>query len=793
MKFSLSWLKQHLETEATAEVLAARMVSLGLEVEGIEDEGAQFNNVVVGNIVTRVQHPDADRLGVCTVNVGAKENLQIVCGAPNARDDLKVVVATDGAVLPGDFVIKPSKLRGVKSNGMICSIKELGFGEEADGIWEFDGDVAIGTPIAEALGQNDVVFDVDMTPNRGDALSVYGVARDLAASGMGTLNAVTVEEVDEGVDVDDAVENTEAPSIVKTHAGCPFFTGQLITDVENGESPTWMKKFLEQAGLRSINCLADITNFMLMSYGQPMHVYDADKLKGDLRIEAAKGGEKLLGLDGNEHTLAEGDIAIMDDSGVIGLAGIVGGESTSVDENTKNVYLEVAQFNKENVAVTGQRLQCNTDARYRFERGIDAGMTVPVAVMASDLIVELCGGHLGGIDTDGEELPEVREITFNPVRVKTFGGLDIPAAEVKEILENLGFTVKGTDIFNVTVPSYCTMMDTDADLIEEVLRMKGLDVVPTQLPPLPLQTIKGADSGRKADRIARRSLAAMGYLECINYSFINREKAQLFAEGEALLELANPLDEAEMSTMRPSLIPSLLDAASKNMARGESSIHLGEVGKTYTETTEVLKASGLIMGGQDKHWQGNAKQTDLFTAKADAISMLESLGVAADKLQVRKGANSAYHPGRSGSLVLGKNVFATFGEVHPAVMKNFGLKGTAVIFEVDLLKAENMQMKKPAFVSSTYQAVQRDLAFLVESDVQAGDLINALKGADKDLVRHVNLFDVYEGENVEAGKKSVALSMTLQAVDRTLTEADINAVVEKAVGNVKKRFNAEVR
>lgn len=792
MKFSLSWLTQHLETKATAEELAARMVSLGLEVEGIEKEGDAFNNVVVGHIVSRIQHPDADRLGVCTVNVGEKENLQIVCGAPNARNDLKVVVALNGAVLPGNFEIKPSKLRGVKSNGMICSIKELGFGEEADGIWEFEGTDEIGTPIANALGLNDVVFDVDMTPNRGDALSVYGIARDLAASGIGELNAVTVEESDETDDIETAAKAVE-PAIVKTHESCPFFTGQLIKNVENSETPAWMVRFLEQAGLRSINCLADITNFMLMSYGQPMHVYDADKLKGNIRIENAKGGETLIGLDGNEHTLAEGDIAICDDSGVIGLGGIVGGESTSVDENTQNVYLEIAQFNKEQIAITGQRLQCNTDARYRFERGTDAAMTVPVAVMASDLIVELCGGELCGIDTDGTEIPEARIINLNPERVKTFGGLDISANEVKEILERLSFKVEGEKTFTVTVPSYCTIMDNDADLIEEVLRMKGLNAIPTVLPPLPLQTIKGADEGRKSDRIARRTIASMGYLECLNYSFINREKAQMFAEGEALLELTNPLDEVDMSTMRPSLIPSLLGAASKNIARSEGLIRLGEVGKIYTEKMETLNAAALIMGAPEKHWNDAQKQVSLYTVKADAIAMLESLGLSADKLQVRNGATSAYHPGRSGSLVLGKNVYATFGEVHPAIMKIFDLKGSAFIFEIDLIKAEKMQMKTPVFFSSAYQSVQRDFAFLVASDVKAGDLINALKGADKDLVRNVNLFDVYEGEHVEAGKKSVALSMTLQAVDRTLTEDEINVVAAKAVANVTKRFNAEVR
>lgn len=783
MKFSLSWLKEHLTTDLTAQELADKMVTLGIEVEAMEDEGAAFNRVVVGHIDTRVPHEDADKLGVCTVQVGEDEPRQIVCGAPNARDNLTVAVALDGAVLPGDFKIKPTKIRGVKSNGMICSVRELGFGEEHDGIWELETESPVGTPLAEALGLDDMVFDVALTPNRGDALSVYGIARDLAAAGAGTLQKVEKSDVKEA-------EN--AASVSLNHEGCQTFTGQMIEGVENGESPTWLKKRLEQAGLRPINTVADITNYMLMTYGNPMHAYDADKLSGNIRVEAAKGGEALKGLDGNMHELAEGDIAICDDSGVIGLGGIVGGESTSVDENTKRVYLEVAHFNRSDIAVTGQRLQCNTDARYRFERGIDHGMIVPASAMAANLIEELTGGKASGLDFVGaKELP-TKTIAFNPQKVKTFGGLDMEADEVKALLERLGYKVNGTDTLEVTVPSFAQGMENEADLVEEVLRLKGFDAVPTALPPLPKIRLKGADKGRKSDRVARRTLASLGYLECINYSFINKQKAEAFAGGETLLELSNPLDEAEMSTMRPSLIPSLLDAAVKNISRGEKEIRLGEVGKTYTEKTETLKAAALVAGKAPKHWQ-NTIEANLFDVKADAMAMLEALGLDADKMQIYTNEQTGFHPGRSGQLALGKNVFATFGEVHPKLMKQYGLKGSAFMFEVDLHKADAMNMKKGKLFMSPYQASERDFAFLVEDSVSAGDVINTLKGADKDLVRAVNLFDVYTGEGVEKGYKSIALSMTLQAEDRTLTDAEIYDVTDKATQSVVKRFNASVR
>jgi len=786
MRFSLSWLKEHLNTTATTGELADKMVDLGIEVEAIEDEAAAFNNVIVGHIMTREQHGDADRLGICTVDVGEDTPRTIVCGAPNARDNLTVAVAVEGAVLPGDFEIKPTKIRGVKSNGMICSVRELALGDEHEGIMELETDKKAGTPFAEVWGSTDVVFDVALTPNRGDALSVYGIARDLAASGIGEL-----------IEVEHATITAESPSITTEiqSENCRFFTGQLISDVQNTESPTWLKKRLEQAGLRPINAIADITNYIMLTYGQPLHAYDADKLKGNITVQTATEESEFAGLDGNAHKVAAGDIIICDDCGVIGLGGIVGGESTSVELNTSNVYLEAAQFNAEAIAVTGQRLQCNTDARARFERGTDPAMTVPAALAAMHLIIEICGGNSSNMEKVGHELPEPRVLSFDPTQVQTFGGLELSKNDTKETLEKLGYHVADDGaLFKVTVPSHVTIMDSEADLVEDILRLQGYDTVPTVLPPLSDNTITTTAPNLRADRVARRSLAAMGYLECINYSFISAEHAAMFAEGVALYTLANPIDADTMSTMRPSLIPSLAVAATQNIARSEGSVTLAEVGKTYTEGNEVLMAAGLRCGSAERHWQGNTAQADVFTAKADALKLLEILGLPVANLQVRNNnLPSTYHPGRSGVLALGKNVFATFGEMHPKTAKKLGLKGTVVLFEINLTACDAMKTKQGAYFTSTYQAAQRDFSFLVGHDIAAGDVMNTLKGANKELVRKVTLFDAYEGERIKAGKKSLALRMTLQAADRTLTEEEINKVCDTAVSSVQKRFHAEVR
>ena len=553
MKFSLEWLKKYLDTTATVNELADAMVQLGIEVEAIENEADNFNNVVIGHVISRTPHPDADRLGVCIVDVGEENPRQIVCGAPNARDGITVAVALEGAILPGNFEIKPTKIRGLKSNGMICSVRELGLGDEHEGIMELAVNDALGTAFSESQRLTGTVFDVSITPNRGDALSVYGIARDLAALGVGKLQEVEVPEIGSTDPIVKAGIET---------SNCLFFSGISITGIKNQASPIWMQKLLLDAGLRPISAVVDVTNYINIGLGQPLHSYDADKVKGTVYAGDAKGGEKYLALDENEYILSDGDLGIFDDSGLIGLGGIMGGETTSVDENTTNIYLEAAWFDRSRIARTGQDLQIISDARHRFERGIDPAMTPVASKIAANLIVEFCGGVVSGMEKLGSNVKEVPTIDFDPSLVKTFGGLEVETSEITQILNGLGFAVSenGANLY-VTPPSFRTYMETPEDLVEEVLRMKGYDEVPTVLPHIPLNAIRDAAQGLTEDRTSRRTLASLGYLECINYSFISETKAKMFAEGAKVLTLANPIDEETMSTMRPSIVPSLLDAA----------------------------------------------------------------------------------------------------------------------------------------------------------------------------------------------------------------------------------------
>lgn len=784
MLFSLSWLKQHLETTATPAEIAERLVTLGVEVEGVEDESAKFDNVVVGHILKRVQHPDADKLGVCTVDVGEGEPIQIVCGAPNARDDLKVAVARIGAKLPNGMEIGRAKMRGVESCGMICSARELGLGEDHTGIMELETSVALGNPFSETFENLDVIFDVSITPNRGDVLSVYGIARDLAASGLGTLKPL--EETKEG---------SGTPSIKQSIGTdkCSFFSGIEIKGIKNCESPTWLKNKLEQVGLRPRNAVVDVTNYILMDLGQPLHSYDADKVKGSISVCEAIGGEAYKGIGDVECTLKSGDITICDDSGIIGLAGILGGESTAASEETTNVYLEAALFNRSAITQTGQAQQINSDSRYRFERGVDPSMTEYAAKRAATMIQELCGGEISAMDASGTTVINLPEISFNPAKVKTFGGLDMDASEVKGILESLGFAVAGSDIFKVTPPSYRTYMETAEDLVEEILRLKGYDSVPIVLPPLSENTVTTVPDIRGMEWTGRYFLSSLGYLETINYSFISAERAKAFGQGETLVKLANPIDEATMSTMRPSLLPGLLDAAAKNMARSVSIVRFGEVGHVFTAKSEQTHVAVLKAGSEGKHWQAKTAGDELFEMKADLFAMIEAMGLKADTFQLYQGAADYYHPGRSGTLKLGKAIVAMFGEIHPTNMKQFGIKGKAYGFELNLDSLERLKRKVKPFVTSTYQAVSKDMAFVVDAEVKAGEMLNTIQKADKDLVTGVELFDVYQGENLPAGKKSFAFNVTMQALDRTLKDEEIKRVMEQIASLAVKHHKAELR
>lgn len=782
MELPISWLKTHLDTTAAVDDIARTLVQLGHEVEAVRSTGFSIDNVVVGRVLERVQHPNADRLGVCQVEVAKGDVRQIVCGAPNARAGITVAVALEGAKLPGDFVIKKAKIRDVESNGMICSQKELNLGTEAQGIWELITDAKSGTPLRDVL-PNETVIEVSVTPNRGDALSVYGLARDLAATGIGSLKALNISQPD--------TSKTTPIAARIDDEGCSFFSGILIEGISHNTSPKWLRESLESIGLRPINAIADITNFVLHDLGQPLHAYDADKLKGTIRAATAKGGETFDGLDGKTHTLNSGELVIADDSGVLGLAGIVGGVASSVTETTTRVYLEAAQFNRSRIALTGQAHQIHTDARHRFERGIDPAMTFAAAARAAQLIVDTCGGKIVAVEKVGNDTVSPTTIDFDPALVRSFGGLDLPSTAVLDSLKKLGYGVGKS----ITVPSWATSVTTPEDLVEEVLRLNGLDNVPAVLPPLNLNRIRDAAPRRNIERLARRHMATSGYLETLTYSFINQREAEVFGGGDESLQLLNPIDAEHMRTLRPSLLPGLLRAARENLARSEEHVMLAEVGTVFAPTGEGMHAAALRVGpNHSRHWQVRPTDANIFEMKALAQSLITAYGHAETTIQVRAEGPAFMHPTRSGSLFVQGRTVGYFGELHPLTLRDLNWKGgrVAVMFiDLDLLRAT--KPKFDAYVSSAFQPVRRDFAFVVDNDTTAGELIFTVRKAGAALVRDVQLFDMYNGDKLPEGKKSLALSVTLQAPDRTLTEAEIISVSDKIVVAAADKFKAELR
>lgn len=786
MKFSLSWLKQYLNTIAEAQAIADTLNRIGFEVESLAHTGVGFDNVVIGHIKERVQHSNADRLGVCQVDVGEGKLRQIVCGAPNARAGLTVAVALPGAVLPGDFAIKVSKIREVESCGMICSQKELGLGTESNGIWEIENTtLQPGVPLTDLLG-SDVVFDVSITPNRGDALSLYGIARDLAAAEVGVWKKFALpKNAGKGAPQKSAKIRTE---------GCKAFFLTAISDIKMVPSNAEVQAHLKAVGTKVISAPVDATNEVMYSLGQPSHVYDADKIRGALLVRDAIAGETLLALDGNTYTLAANDIVIADDSGVIGLAGIIGGASTGVSEGTINLLVESAQFDKTRIAKTGQRLGIITDARARFERGIDQAMTPVAHAAVVAQITEICGGKVSETALVGDASVTPRQLTFDTRLMQTFGGVDMSTDEVVSILEGLQYKVTRQDsLLQLEVPSHITLFDGVADVVEDVLRIRGYDHVPAVIPPVFSPSIVGDQDLFEAEQQARRALAQQGYLETITYSFISPAQAAAVGGQDASLVLTNPIS-ADLSVMRPRLLPGLMAGAVANLSRAETVVALGEVGKAYLPTGEVLYACGLRAGlKQGRHWAAGSGKPDIFDVKADAQAVIEALGYDTSTMQFKPNGRPWYHPGKVGELILQGQGVGHFGEVHPMVCKQLGLKGTAVTFAVNLTNLLKLEKKVKPYAASPFQPVTRDFAFVVDAEVAAGDVLQTLSGAGRELVKDAQIFDQYVGDKLPAGKKSIALSLTLQAGDRTLTEEEINGVAEKAVAAVVKRFGAELR
>lgn len=805
MKFTLSWLKDHLDTEASLDSIAEALTRIGLEVEGIEDKAAALKPYVIAHVLTAEQHPNADRLRVCSVDTGEGAPVQVVCGAPNARAGMRTVFAPPGTYVPGkNITLSIGTIRGVESRGMLCSAAELGLGEDHDGIIDLTTEAPAGTPYAAFAGLDDPVIEINLTPNRPDCTSIHGIARDLAAAGIGVLKRENAAPLHgEGPCPVPVVRDFEAADA----ALCPMFALRLVRGVKNGPSPAWMQARLRAIGLRPINALVDITNYVTFDRGRPLHVFDAAKVKGALTIRRARDGESLLALDGRTYALTDDTVVIADEAGVESIAGIMGGEASGCDESTVDVLIESALWNPANIAQTGRRLGIVTDARYRFERGVDPLYTLPGLDFATRLVLENCGGSASQATVAGEPPETERIIDFPWTEVRRLAGLDLPRAEMKVTLEALGFHVSGTgDRVKVLTPSWRPDVEGKADLVEEVIRIAGLDRIEAK--PLP----RAAGVGRslltpmqKRTRTAKRALASRGLMEAVTWSFIPHADAQLFGGGGADLQLANPI-ASDLSDMRPSLVPGLLRAAQRNADRGFPDAALFEVGQCFASDEpegQTTRAAGVRRGtaallGAGRHWDGASRPVDAFDAKADAMALLTSLGVPTGGLQVTAGGPAWLHPGRSGTLRFGpKTEIGWFGEVHPRTMQALDLKGSLVAFELilDALPLPKFKPTKarPALALSEFQPLTRDFAFVIGRDVPAGDIVKAAQGAERKLIAGVDVFDIYEGPGIAEGTKSIAVAVRLQPTDRTLTDAEIEAVSAKIVAEVSRRTGAVLR
>ena len=801
MKFTLSWLKEHLDTDASVRQIANKLNSIGLEVESITDAGAALKDFIIGEVVSAEKHPNADKLRLCTVSTGS-ETLQIVCGAPNARAGIKVVLARPGTVIPfSGEALKTGNIRGVESRGMMCSARELKLGEDHDGIIELNADAAVGAPVAAALEaagllSNDPVIDVAITPNRGDAASVWGVARDLAAAGLGTLKTEKVQPVagkfpsPKTITLDFAPENKNA---------CPIFAGRLIRGVRNGPAPKWVQERFKAVGLKSISALVDATNFVSQDRGRPLHVFDAGKV-GNLRARMAAEGEQMLALDDATYTLDTDTIVIADEMRAVSIAGIMGGKDSGSYDETVNVFIESAYFDPAHIARAGRRQGIISDARYRFERGVDPQFVLPGLELVTRLILEWCGGEASDVVIAGALPPPHKPIAFDPAFVERLGGIAVPGDEIVRILEALGFVVEDHGgRLQVVPPSWRHDIDGPADLVEEVVRIHGLTSVKSVPLPRPPGVAKPVlTKVQRRGRAARRSIAARGFNETVSFSFISRAHAALFGGGDDARQLSNPI-ASDLDALRPTPLPSLLAAAQRNAARGLSNLSLFEIGPGFSTgmpEAQTTIAAGLRTGHALRDWSKTTHDASIFDAKADMLAALEAVTGAPMSAPITRGAPGWYHPGRSGVIALGKNVIARFGELHPRVLAAFDLKMPAAAFEIfldALPDARNKGKARPLFASSPYQAIERDFAFVVKRDVAAGEIVKAVKLADRTLIDSVGIFDVYEGKGVPEGHKSIAVAVRIQPKDKTLTDVEIEAVASAIVAQVAKATGATLR
>lgn len=808
MKFTLSWLKDHLDTDASLDAICERLTLIGLEVEDV-DAKAVFKPFVIAKVLTAEKHPQADKLKVLSVDTGAAKPVQVVCGAPNARAGLIGAFAAAGTYVPGiDVTLGVGNIRGVESHGMMCSEKELQISDNHDGIIDLPEDAPVGTSFATYYGIDDPVIEINLTPNRPDCTSVYGIARDLAASGMGTLKAPKAPGFK--IEGDTPVKLKLIFQSDETHL-CPGFALRLVRGVKNGPSPAWMQKRLRAIGQRPINALVDITNYMTFDQGRPLHVFDAAKVKGDLVVRRAHEGETVLALDTKEYTLNPSNVVISDDNGVESIAGIMGGEHSGCDENTTDVLIESALWDPMNIAKSGRAHGIITDARYRFERGVDPEYMVPGLERATELVLELCGGTPAEMIVEGYKGYQPKEIAFPLSEVKRLTGLEVARAETLDILHKLGFRTEGKgEVVNVFVPSWRPDVDGKADLVEEVMRIHGInEIKPQAMSRLGDVNIRILTTLQIRTRLAKRALACRGMMEAVTWSFIPAAHAVLFGGGKAELKLVNPI-ASDMSDMRPSLLPGLLAAAQRNADKGYGDVALFEVSGTYEDDTaegQRRVAGGIRRGtatlnGTGRLWsnaaKGGGKPVDVYEAKADALAVLEAMGFPVANLQIEQGGPAWYHPGRSGTIKMGpKLVIGHFGEFHPKVLEALDVTGALCGFEITIDKLPEPKKRatrtKPVLELSPFQAVRRDFAFIVDRTVEAGAIVKAATSADRKLIAGVTVFDVFEGASLGDDKKSIAIEVAIQPSDRTLTDEDFEALTGRIIANVEKSTGGTLR
>jgi phenylalanyl-tRNA synthetase beta chain len=801
MKFSLSWLKEHLETDASMQDIADCLNRIGLEVEGIEDPAERLAGFRVAKVLTATPHPQADKLQVLTVDSGDGQPLQVVCGAPNARAGLVGVFGMEGAVVPANgMVLKKAAIRGVESNGMMCSSRELELGDDHDGIIELPADAPVGTSFADFSGADDPVIDVAITPNRQDCMGVRGIARDLAAAGMGTLKPLLPDAANDDAAYaplaavlselrsEATMPVSAVPIRIDDPDGCPAFWGRTIGGVTNGESPAWIQRKLKAAGQRPISAIVDITNFVMLDLGRPSHAYDLAKLSGPVVARRAKDGETAVALNGKEYSLSSEMTVIADDAGVHDIAGIMGGEHSGCSETTTDILLEVAYFTPERIAKTGQALALTSDARTRFERGVDPAFLDDATLILTALIVAHCGGKASKIVRAGEPPLANKTIAYDPMLCDRLGGINLPFHAQQEILERLGFVVAPN--WTVTVPSWRRDVDGPADLVEEVVRIHGLDHILSEPLPRAAGVAKPtATPAQKLERKLRRAAASLGLNEAITWSFISEKEAA--AVGGGAWSLANPISE-DLKVMRPSLLPGLLSAVQRNLDRGATSVRLFELGRRYLAEGEHPSLTFVLAGDKTpRGWQsGKAQGFDAFDAKALCLALLEAGGAPVANLQVMEADGTLYHPGQSATLRLGpKNQIASFGMLHPSVTKAFGIDGPVIAggIHLDAIPAKKASgFMRTAFTPPALQAVTRDFAFLTAVDASASDLLRLVKGADKENIVSVRLFDDFRGQGVPEGQKSLALEVTLQPVEKSYGEVELKAISDKIVAAAAK-------